>query len=128
MYEELLELICAYIKSPDAPKNRVESGINLIRNLESIFDQKHKDDVIIFFWKKVLGIVGRLCKEPRHLVRVLSYSMLQELILSERPELNSWNLWREIFERVLLPLVIEPFTITQDMISHLNSEEAGVLK
>jgi len=128
LYEELIDLIIIQIKKDTSGK--AEVGLNLINSLFKRISKKHAPEVVIYFWKKILGIVGKLCQEQDKKFRIKSYNLLQELILGNitQESQKSCATWKEIFERVLFPLVIEPFLVTKEALKNLSEERSVALK
>ncbi|CAG9315835.1 GBF1 [Blepharisma stoltei] len=130
MYEELLDLIIVYIRQDLPSSGRISLGLKLVHSLHKQILKRNTSEVVIYFWKKILALVGRLCQEQKQALRLQAYTLLQEIILtsSSHPDLEKWPLWKECFERVLFPLVVEPFMITREMLKDISDEKATIMK
>jgi brefeldin A-resistance guanine nucleotide exchange factor 1 len=130
MYEELLELIIAYLRRVDMPNIRIKGGLHLIKSLHDSIQTKLPAEQLVNFWKKILGKIGRLCQESSSALRIKSYSLLQEIILSQtsKDEFQQWPHWKETFDKLLIPLIIDPFKISSDMLKNISKEKSDMLR
>lgn len=130
MFEETLELVLSFIKRADASCARISQGISLIFLMYTTISTRYTSDITLYLWKHVIAHIGKLCQEHRRDLRVRAYGLLQDIILGEVSShlQESWDMWKDCFEHVLFPLVIEPFVITKDMLRGANSEITSYLK
>jgi hypothetical protein len=130
MFEETLELVLSFIKRADASCTRISQGISLIFLMYTTISTRYTSDITLYLWKHVIAHIGKLCQEHRRDLRVRAYGLLQDIILGEVPShlQESWDMWKDCFEHVLFPLVIEPFVITKDMLRGASSEITSYLK
>lgn len=94
MYEELLDLILIYIRQESPSSGRVSFGLKLVNSLHKQILKNKTSEIVVYFWKKILALVGRLCQEQKQSLRLQSYTLLQELIStsSSHPDLEKWPL------------------------------------
>jgi Sec7 domain len=127
IFEDMLEIPKIYLKSetpePILIQKSMEFTIKLFKIVEKNFDYTIKCN----YWRKVIGELSKLCQHTNNTIRNSSYTILQEAVLGFI-QLDSWIIWKECFEKVLFPLVIEPFVITKDMLKGVSEEKAQLLK
>lgn len=127
LYENLLEIVKVHFKSESPDPVFIGKSTEIAVKLFKIVSTRFNLEVVCAYWKKVIGELGKLCQSNKHFVRIASYTALQETILSySKHEL--WQTWRECFEKVLFPLVIEPFMITKEMLKGVSEEKSKIMK
>ena len=72
-------------------------------------------------------MIGKLCQEHKRDLRIRAYAVLQGIILGEQT-IDSWEVWKDTFERVLFGLVVEPFVITKEMLQGVTAETRDYLR
>ena len=130
MFEETLGVLLTFIRRADVTYNRISQGAGLIFLLYTTINSRYSSDITLYLWRHVISQVGKLCQEHRRDLRIRAYGLLQDIILGETPVQlqESWELWKDCFEHVLFPLVIEPFVITKDMLRGASPEVTSYLK
>ena len=121
--DDLLDVVRIYFKCESPEQSLITKSTDLFIKLFKIVNTRQETEVVCVFWKKVIGELGKLCQSSKHFVRISSYTALQEAILSFTRN-DSWQTWKECFEKVLFPLVIEPFVITKEMLKGVSEEKA----
>jgi brefeldin A-resistance guanine nucleotide exchange factor 1 len=129
LFSELMDLLCTYIKRSSSPVSRIEQGFELINSLTKLIYRLESAEAVEQ-WSKHVKLVGGLCREHRKELRNHAYVGLQKLLMGniELKDLEFWHLWKETIERVLFPLVIEPFSIPKEMLKQISSDTSSYLK
>jgi brefeldin A-resistance guanine nucleotide exchange factor 1 len=129
LFSELMDLLCTYIKRSSSPVPRIEQGFELINSLTKLISRLESAEAVEQ-WSKHVKLVGGLCREHRKELRNHAYVGLQKLLMGniELRDLEFWHLWKETIERVLFPLVIEPFSIPKEMLKTISNDTSCYLK
>ena len=125
-YENMLDVVCIYFKSENLEQYYIGKSIEIVLKIFKAIS-RYNNDVNCQFWKKIIGELGKLCQNTRHFVRISAYAALQEMVLGFSKQ-DSWQIWKECFDKVLFPLVIEPFIITKEMLKGASEEKAFQMK
>lgn len=127
MFDNLLDIVKMYFRSEHLDPPLVQKSTEIVMKILKSIQKRTESETVCVFWKKIVGELGRLCQNNRHSIRVFSYTALQEAILNFT-NFNTWTIWRECFDKVLFPLVIEPFVITKEMLKGVSEENAQTLR
>lgn len=125
--EELQDILLVYVKWSTAPAARIQQGLNLVGRLEEYASNNFEPEARVAFWKRSVSMIGKLCQEHKRDLRIRAYTVLQGIILGEQT-LDSWEVWKDTFERILFGLVVEPFVITKEMLQGVTHEMRDYLR
>lgn len=127
MYENLLELTKSLLKKDNIDLSIIHIAVEVLIKIFKNVQKRAKNEIVSLFWKKIVSELGKLCMAGQHSIRLTSYNALQEVILNFTKQ-DSWVFWKECFEKILFPLVVEPFVITKDMLKTLSEEKTLTIR
>jgi hypothetical protein len=81
--EDLQDLLAIYVRWGNSPPARIAQGLNLLCKIQIYSSNVFDTDKKIYFWKRTVGIIGKLCQEHRRDLRVRAYSVMQGILLGE---------------------------------------------
>lgn len=127
MYDNLLEISKNSLKKDNKDVTVVQIAVEVLIKIFKNVQKRAKNETVTIFWKKIVSELGKLCMAGHHSIRLVSYNALQEVILNFTKQ-DSWVFWKECFEKILFPLVVEPFVITKDMLKNLSDEKTLLIR
>ena len=127
MYEDLLETVKVTLKKDHKEQSILQTSVDVLIKIFKNVQKRGKNEAVSIFWKKIVSELGKLCRANSHQIRIASYTALQEVILNFTMQ-DSWPFWKECYEKILFPLVVEPFVISTDSLKGLSDERTFLIR
>lgn len=127
IFDELLDVVAVYFYCENLDCLLVQKSIEIVMKMLKTAQKRWDCNQTGAFWKKTINEIARLCQNKNTNIRLISYASLQEGVLAFA-NFNFWPLWADCFDKILFPLVIEPFVISKEMIKGMTEDQGLALK